>query len=177
MVQNRTNHMTPDSLPLSPLAEKILLAEIKLENLALEIAEIGQPAGSELLRRLEALKIEDRALKRNFEESQLRGEPDSARVAKIEALLAHIEREEESVKEDADFLNRAAPSSMTIAVQVGAQAVDLARRGMKKVMGDHHPLGSSAFVNHTHENLATEYGLEGDGDSPPPPPKIERTEG
>ncbi len=168
--------MQSDPKSLSPLVEKILLAEIKLENLALEIAEIGQPAGQELLRRLEALKVEDKALKRNFEESQRRGEPDSVRMEKIEALLAHIEREEESMKEDADFLHRAAPSSMTIAVEVGAQVVDLARRGMKKVIGDSHPLGSSAFVNHTHDNLATEYGLEGDGDSPPPPAKNERSE-
>jgi len=101
----------------SPLAAKILEAETKLEKLEQEIAEIGQPAGQELQRRLEVLKIEEKALKRNFEESQQRGEPDSVRMAKIEALLRHIEREEASVEHDADFLHQAAPSSMTFAVQ------------------------------------------------------------
>jgi hypothetical protein len=38
--------------------------------------------------------------------------------------------------------------------------VDLARRGFHKVLGDHHPLGSSVFVNHTHDNLTHEYGLK-----------------
>ncbi len=144
----------------SPLAAKILEAETKLEKLELEISQIGLPAGQELRRRLEVLKIEEKALKRNFEESQRRGEPDSVRMEKIEALLRHIEREEDSVEHDADFLHQAAPSSMGVAIQTGAQIVDLLGRGMKRVIGDHHPLGSSAFVNHSHENLETEFGLE-----------------
>lgn len=141
------------------LASKIEEAEIKLERLEREIEEIGLPAGYELQRRLEALKIEERALKRNFEESRLRGEPDSARMGKIEALLRHVEREESSVRHDADFLHQAAPSSMALAVQAGAHIVDLYRRGMEHVVGDHHLLGESVFVNHTHENLTRQYGL------------------
>lgn len=154
----------------SPLAAKILEAETKLENLEQEIAEIGQPAGHELRRRLDILKIEEKALKRNFEESLQRGEPDSVRLEKIEALLRHIEREEASVEHDADFLHQAAPSSMTFAVQAGAQVVDLVGRGMKRVLGDHHPLGESVFVNHSHDNLADDYGLI-DRDTPPPSAK------
>jgi hypothetical protein len=154
----------------SPLAAKILEAETKLEKLEQEIAEIGQPAGQELRRRLEILKIEEKALKRNFEESQLRGEPDSVRMERIEALLLHIEREEASVEHDADFLHQAAPSSMTVAVQTSAHLVDLLGRGVKRVLGDHHPLGESVFVNHSHDNLTDDYGLV-DRDTSPPPAK------
>lgn len=140
---------------------------MKLERLELEIEEIGLPAGFELRRRLEALKIEERALKRNFEESRLRGEPDATRMEKIEALLHHVEREESSVQHDADFLHQAAPSSMALAVQAGAHIVDLYRRGLKHVVGDHHLLGESVFVNHTHDNLTKQYGLQGGASSPP----------
>lgn len=159
--------MNSESETLSPLALKIQEAETKLENLEQQIAEIGQPAGQELLRRLDALKIEERALKRNFEESYSRGEPDSVRMVKIQALLHHIEREEEAVEHDAHFLHQAAPSSMTLAIQTGAQMVDLVGRGVKRVIGNHHPLGESVFVNHTHDNLTTQYGLENE-DAPPP---------
>jgi hypothetical protein len=146
----------------SLLTEKILEAEARLRKLDQEIEEIGQPAGQELRRRLDLLKIEKKALKRNFEESLSRGEPDSVRMEKIETLLHHIEREEASLEHAADFLHQAAPSSVTIAVETGAQVVDLLGRGMKRVLGDHHPLGTSVFVNHSHENLASEYGLAED---------------
>ena len=157
------------AIPEDPslLAHKIEEAERKLERLELEIEEIGLPAGFELRRRLEALKIEEKALKRNFEESRLRDEPDSARMEKINALLTHIEREEASVRHEADFLHQAAPSSMGLAVQAGAHIVDLYRRGIKHVIGDHHLLGESVFVNHTHENLTSQYGLRGPDSTTP----------
>ncbi len=150
----------------SRLAAKILEAEAKLENLEQEIAEIGLPAGQELRRRLEILKIEEKALKRNFQESQLCGEPDVGRMERIEALLRHIEREESSVEHDADFLHQAAPSSMTVAVQTSAHLAGLVGRGVKRVLGERHPLGESVFVNHSHDNLTNEYGLV-DKDVPP----------
>jgi len=142
------------------LAAKILEAETKLESLQQSVAAIGLPAAQELKRRVDALKIEAGALKRNFEESQLRGEPSSLRMEKIEALLSHIEREESSVEHDAEFLNHGAPSSMILAVEAGAQLVGLYRRGVKRIIGDAHPLGESVFVNHSHENLESDYGLE-----------------
>ena len=147
----------------SQLTEKILQLETKLELLEKEILEIGQPAGQELQRRLNVLKIEEGALRRNFEESVRNGEPDSVRLAKIEQLLHHIEREETAVERDADFLHQAAPSSMTLAVEAGAKMVDLYRRGVKKVIGDHHPLGESVFVNHSHESLKRDYGIKPSG--------------
>ncbi|MEY3895712.1 MAG: hypothetical protein RLZZ214_1232 [Verrucomicrobiota bacterium] len=150
---------------LSLLEKKILEAESKLQALEQEVEEIGQPAGHELKRRLDVLKIEAKALSRNFEESKNRGEPDSVRLEKIEALLHHIEDEEFSVGHDADFLHQAAPSSVTIAVETSAHLVDAVRSGFRRVIGDHHPLGTSVFVNHTHENLETEFGLV---DSPAP---------
>jgi hypothetical protein len=153
----------------SLLEGKILEAEAKLATLEQAVKDIGQPAGHELRRRLDALKIENRALARNFEESRNRGEPDSVRLAKIDALLRHIVAEEASVGEDAEFLHQSAPSSMTLAVEAGAQMVDLYRKGLKHVIGDHHPLGASAFVNHTRENLESEFGLDHVEESPPLP--------
>ena len=143
----------------SMLEGKILEVEAKLEKLEQEVEEIGQPAGHELKRRLDILKIESKALARNIEESRKRGEPDSARLEKIEALLRHIEDEEFSVEHDADFLHQAAPSSVTVAVETSAHIVDAVRSGFRRVIGDHHPLGTSVFVNHTHENLESEFGL------------------
>ena len=152
-----------NSYPQEPskLAEKIAIVDAKFEDLENEIHEIGQPAGQELLRRLEVLKIEEKALKRNFEESRLRGEPDSVRMKKIEVLLEHIEQEEASVGRDAHFLHQSAPSSVGLAVEMAARLVELYRRAFRHALGDHHPLGSSVFVNHSHENLASEYGLVG----------------
>jgi hypothetical protein len=151
--------MKPSPKDPSLLAEKVFEVEVKLLSLELAIEEIGQPAAQGLRHRLEILKIEGSALQRNFEESLIRGEADAVRVAKIETLLHHIEREESSVRHAADFLHQAAPSSVTFAVEAGAHLVDLYRRGVKRVVGDCHPLGASVFVNHSHENLESEYGL------------------
>ena len=147
------------------LEEKIAIADSKIEKLEKDIQGIGLPAGQDLFRRLEMLKIEERALKRNFEESRLRGDPDSVRMEKIEALLHHIEDEEASVEEDADFLQQAAPSSMIVAIQACARMVDLYQKGLRHVLGDHHPLGSSVFVNHSHDNLRSNYDFKNDGKS------------
>ncbi len=144
----------------SLLTEKIAAVEAKLDHLEKEIAEIGMPAGYDLKKRFDALRIEENALKRNFEESLSRGEPDTVRLQKVEALLRHIEDEEASVEHEADFLHQSNPSSVILAAQAANRLVDLYQRAMKKVLGDHHPLGQSVFVNHTHENLASEYGLD-----------------
>lgn len=146
------------------LEDKIAIADAKVEKLEKAIHEIGLPAGRELLRRLELLKIEERALKRNFKESRSRGEPDSVRMEKIQVLLRYIEDEEASVEKDADFLQQAAPSSMTVAVEVCSRMVDLYQRSLRRVLGDHRPLGSSVFVNHSNEDLTFQYGPK-DGDN------------
>jgi hypothetical protein len=137
---------------------KILAVESKLAELEKEIREIGLPAARDLRRRLNNLKIEEKALKRNFEESRHVGSEDAMRIEKIATLLRHIESEESSVQHEADFLSQAAPSSMTLAMEAGAHMVDLYRRGLKRVVGDHHPLGESVFVNQTHETLASRFG-------------------
>ena len=142
------------------LAEKVLVIEAKLEDLEQELREIGQPAANDLYRRLEALKIESKALKRNLAETQYRQQSDHERLKKLETLLRHIEDEESAVESEADFLNQAAPSSITLAVEAGSHMVDLYRRGLRRVLGNHHPLGSSVFVNQTHANLASVYGLD-----------------
>lgn len=142
------------------LAAKIQEAENKLQSLQQIVAEIGLPAAQDLKSRVDALRIEANALKRNFEESQLHGDPNSLRMEKIETLLLHIEQQESSVEHEAEFLNHAAPSSVTLAVEAGSHLVDLYRRGVKSIIGDAHPLGESVFVNHTHEHLESDYGLE-----------------
>ncbi|WP_193212134.1 hypothetical protein [Luteolibacter marinus] len=159
--------MTPNLGNNSPLAGKIAEVEARLERLESEIEEIGQPAAYDLKKRFDALLIEEKALRRNFEESVGRGEPDSVRLEKVEALLRHIENEESSMEHEAGFLHQSAPSSVTLAAQAAARMIDLYHRAMKKVLGDHHPLGESVFVNHTHENLATDYGLDRHADPKP----------
>jgi hypothetical protein len=154
---------------LSPLAAKIAEVDAKLDALGREIAEIGMPAAYDLKRRYEALRVEDNALKRNFEESVARGEPDTVRLEKIEALLRHIEHEEASVEHEAHFLHQSNPSSVILAAQAATRMVDLWRKAIKKVLGDVHPLGQSVFVNHTHDNLADEFGLDRDKAREPKP--------
>lgn len=148
---------------LSRLASKIAETETKLEHLAEEIAEIGQPAGAELQRRLDVLMIEERALKRNVEELLSAGESSEARLARIEALLRHVESEEASLEHEADFLHQGAPSSVVLVAEAGVRLVELCKRAIRRVIGDHHLLGSSVFVNHTHDELVAFHGLEEEG--------------
>ena len=156
---------TPETM--SALAREIARAEAKLQKLEWEIEEIGQPAAYELKRRLDALKIEENALKRNLSEALGMGEPDAIRMEKIEALLRYIQSEEASVEHDAEFLHQSGHTTAEFAAQAGSLLVDLCVRAMKRVVGDHHPLGMSVFVNHSRENLKSLYGLdEAEGGSP-----------
>lgn len=141
------------------LAQKIAEAEARMEKLEIEIEEIGQPAASELKRRLEALRVEERALKRNIAEThEGKGDPAS-RMAKIDTLLKHIEREESSVEHEAAFLHQGAPSTMVYAAEAGARAAEAIGRGIKKVTGN-SVSESMVFVNHSHDTLVERYGLE-----------------
>lgn len=157
---NPENPMKPTPEEAAALARKIADAEHKLQQLEWEIEEIGQPAAHELQRRLDTLKIEEQALKRNLEEALGMHEPDDARMAKIHALLAHIEREENSVEHDAGFLHQSPVTSSEVATQIGAKVVDLCLRALKRVVGEHHPLGMSAFVNHNRVQLEEQFGLK-----------------
>ena len=145
---------------LSALARRVAESESKLQNLEWEIEEIGQPAAHQLKRRLGALKIEESALKRNLSEALGMSEPNEERTAKIEALLNYIQSEQASVAEDADFLHQSGHTTGEFAAQAGGLLVDLIRGAVKRVFGDHHPLGKSVFVNHNREELKTYYGLE-----------------
>ncbi len=143
---------------IDPVAEKIAHVDARLEALEYKLREIGRPAANHLFERLEALKVEDRALRRNFEEAQ--GRPDPGRMARLEALIRHIEREELSVEHEAAFLATSNPSSVTFAAETGARAVSAIGRTLHKVLHGHHPLGSSVFVNHSHDSLVRYHGLK-----------------
>ena len=171
---NQCKHLMKSSQEIASLLEsKIAEVEAKLEALEKEILDIGPPADYDLRKRLDALKIEERALRRNFEESMARGEPDSVRLEKIEILLDHIEREEASVHHEADFLHQANPSSVILAAQAASKALDLWHRAIKRVLGDHHPFGSSVFVNHTHADLVSDYGYSKPAAKPADTPEKE----
>ena len=107
----RTNPEQPKQL-----AEEIALTEDKLEELEREIEEIGEPAAHALRERLEALKVEEHALQRNYTEA-LGDEESDQRMEKVESLLHHIEREEVSMQHEADFLSLGAPSSVSSRLQ------------------------------------------------------------
>jgi chromosome segregation ATPase len=153
--------MKPTPEEIAALASQIASVEDKLQSLEWEIEEIGQPAAHELQHRLDSLKIEEKALKRNIEEALGMDDPGEARMAKIEALLAYIQREEASVEREAEFLHQSPPTSAEFAAQAGSRLVDLCLRALKRVVGDHHPLGMSVFVNHSPQLLAERYGTGG----------------
>jgi chromosome segregation ATPase len=152
--------MKPATEEIAALARQIARAESKLQQLEWEIEEIGQPAGLELQRRLDALKIEEHALQRNLTEALEMEEPE-ARMAKIEALLAYIQSEETALEQEAEFLHQSAPTSAEFAAQAGSRLVDLCLRALQRVVGNHHPLGMSVFVNHSPQLLAERYGIGG----------------
>ena len=141
------------------LAADIAHTEEKLHRLEQEIAEIGEPAAHELRLRLRSLQIEERALLRNFEEARAAEEPSAHKIAQLETLLHHIERQEASLEHAADFLHQGAPSSVSAVMRGGAKVAGWGARGFRKVLGDHEPLGSSALVNETYDSLSRKYDL------------------
>jgi hypothetical protein len=152
--------MKPEDPGMSALVKQVARAESKLQELEWEIEDIGQPAGHELLRRLDALKVEEHALQRNLS-ALLEADhaDDERRLEKIRALLDHIAREESSLKHDADFLNQSGHTTAEFAAQAGSVLVSLVLGAVKRLVGDRHPLGMSVFVNHSHRALAEQYGL------------------
>jgi chromosome segregation ATPase len=151
--------MKPAPEEIAALAKQIAEAEATLQKLEWEIEGIGQPAAHELQRRLDALQIEEQALQRNLNEALGMDEPGDARMAKIEALLAWIRAEEAAVERETEFLHQSPPTSAELAAQAGNRILDLCLRALKRVVGDHHPLGMSVFVNHSPDLLAERYGV------------------
>ena len=148
-------------------AAKIAKIEETLETLDQEIQEIGQPAGAALRNRLEALRVEEHALCRNFIESQQGETPNLHRMEQAETLLHHIEREESSIEHEADFLHQGNPSSVVLAAETGARVAKSIGRSMKRILRGRRPLGKSVFVNHSYETLVNRYGLPPTKTSPP----------
>lgn len=138
------------------LAEDIALTDEKLTELEREIQEIGEPAAHALRQRLEALKVEEHALQRNFTEALGTDQSKHDRMDKVETLLHHIEREEASMQHEADFLSLGAPSSVSLAAKGGARLYGIGSRGIKRFLGDH--LWHSPFVNRTHDGIMSKFG-------------------
>ena len=155
--------MNPTPQELSDLARHIAEAEARFEQLEQEIAEIGEPAAHELKRRLEALRIEEAALKRNLAQALDLEKPNSDRMRKVEALMSYIQKEEASVAHEADFLHQSAPTSSEVAVRATQRLFDLCAKGLRRVLGGHHPLGESVFVNHNREQLKDLHDVEAGG--------------
>jgi predicted RNase H-like nuclease (RuvC/YqgF family) len=88
------------------LAQKIEATERKIQELERELESIGKLASRDLERRLAALRVEECALKRNFEEMGHSYPPDAEKVRKVESLLHHIEAEEEELEHEAEFRRR-----------------------------------------------------------------------
>lgn len=151
--------MKPTPEEIAMLAKHIAETEAQLQRLEWEIQEIGEPAAQHLRQRLDALRIEENALKRNVAEALGKDEPDEMRMKKIEALLSYIEREENAVGHDADFLHQSAPSSTEIPFRAGKYIGELCLRALKRVIGEHHPLGMSVFVNRSPDALNARFGL------------------
>ena len=135
------------------LDAQIANAGEQLEKLSTELHDIGEPASRALDRRLNALKVEYKALQRNYSEFQHRDHDGALALQKIHILLDHIEREESSLGHEASFLHQSNPSTMTLAVRAGSHLVDLYRQGKQHVIGNHHPLGASAFVNQSADEI------------------------
>ena len=151
--------MKPAPEEIAALARQVAEAEATLQKLELEIEEIGQPAAHELQRRLDALKIEERALQRNLTEALGMDDPGDARMAKIEALLSYIRSEEAAVAQETEFLHQSPTTSAELAAKAGSRVVDLCLRALKRIVGEHHPLGMSVFVNHSPDVLTERYGV------------------
>lgn len=151
--------MKPATEQIAVLAQKIAEAEATLQKLEWEIKEIGQPAAHELQHRLDALKIEERALQRNLTESLGMDHPGEARMAKIEALLTYIQNEESAVGQETEFLHQSPTTSAELAAKAGSRVVELCLRALRRILGEHHPLGMSVFVNHSPDLLAERYGV------------------
>ena len=144
------------------LAAEIEVTAAKLRELEQEIKEIGEPASSTLRGRLNALKIEEHALERNFSENaQPAGAalPESNRMRQVETLLHHIEREETALQHEADFLHQASPTTLELAFRGASRMIDPATRKWKKVRGNRHWLWHSPFVNNTYETLSGKYKM------------------
>lgn len=149
--------MKPNADEIAILAETIASSEVRLQRLEQEIQEIGQPAANHLQHRLDALKVEEKALKRNLAESLGLEEPSDQRLARIERLMEHISREETSMEHDARFLQQAAPTSMELIAKTGNRLKESCIHAIRRIFGE-HPLGESVFVNHSHQLLADRYG-------------------
>ena len=142
------NHQTANHLD----AQIAQIGE-QLTKLSEELHEIGEPASRELVRRFRALQVEYKALQRNYSEFQHRDHNGALALQKINILLDHIEREESSLVHEANFLHQSNPSTMELAVRAGSHVIDLCRQGKQHLIGDRHPLGASAFVNQSADEI------------------------
>lgn len=142
------------------LKVKIEDAERKIAELEEALEAVGHPADLELRKRLEQIKIEELALQRNYQELLQHPSNEQERLKKIMTLLEHVEKEEASVEHEAAFLGQAVPSSVIVAAAAANRVLDVLGNAFSKLLGGKRPLGESVFVNHSHDVLVDQYGLD-----------------
>jgi chromosome segregation ATPase len=154
------NDQVTSESALARLKAKINDTKLKLGELKEMLAPIGHPADTALQKRLDALKIEERALQRNYTELIHNPADETQRLQKVEMLLRYIEQEESSLAHEAAFLSQSAPSSVILAAEGATRAMEAMSRAFNKLLGGKRPLGESVFVNHSHDDLVNHYGLK-----------------
>ncbi len=141
------------------LAAEVEAADQILEKLDDEIKGVGAPASYALNKRLEALRIEDRALHRNLAEAQQKSgsEGEDRRMRNVETLLHHIEAEEKSLEHDTEFLHQGPPTTIELTFRGIVRLLDPIVLKWKKFKGGRQWMWHSPFVNHTHKDLARRF--------------------
>lgn len=119
-----------------------------------EISKIGPPASQALGGRLRALQVEKKALRRNLRELGDARTPNAGRRKRsAERLIEHIRNEENELRHEAGFLKRAPATSSEWVVRGAMGLVGFFGKGWRRLLRGRHPLGTSAFVNHSCRDL------------------------
>ncbi len=155
--------------PNPELAHRIAESDAKLTLLEDGLAKINDPAGDRLRERLKALKIEEKALKRNFNEASGDCPDHQERIERVKRLLAQVQQEEASIEHEKAFLEQASPSTVILAAEAGSRAARKVGSKVRRIIGNRHPLGWSVFVNHTHDDLVARHGLPEESHEQKPP--------
>jgi len=120
---------------IQALARQVAQAEATLQRLEWEIVEIGQPTAHDLHRHLGVLKIEQRVLRRNLTEALGMDEPKD--MAKIDALLAHLHREEDDDDQQTGLFHHSPTATLRSSTRASLRIAKLCVKAVKRIFGEH----------------------------------------